>query len=183
MENGSLESDEVPLLDTISIPEAAALLGVTERSVYSYVEDGSLIGFRIENRTLLRREDVLTYRRKPAGRARTRTPPWRQAPTNNQLSLTTITVRVYPEQRERLERKLLDIRDRCKHCFPGTAARYIVCDRQHPSEIQILLFWRNIVMPPEKEWQEALAAFCSDLAEVCAWETAELKDECVLLHA
>ena len=83
------ERSEAPLL---SIKEAARLLGVSERTVYGYIEDGSLPGSRTRTATVLKREDVLHYQRKAPGRLRTRTPAWHVPPAGNIPYLTHITV-------------------------------------------------------------------------------------------
>lgn len=57
----------------LTIAEAASLLGVQTRSVYYYLEDGSLPGVRVGRATMLSKEEVLSFRRKAPGRTRINT--------------------------------------------------------------------------------------------------------------
>lgn len=41
--------------------EVADILGVTARTVYNYVRDGKLKGYRISNRWLFKEEDIDTF--------------------------------------------------------------------------------------------------------------------------
>src|SRR5262245_33734866 len=100
-------------------------MGVSERSVYSYIEAGKLPGARIGNAVVVIAEHIHTYERKAPGRLRTTTPSWHVPPAKNLQFLTTITVRIRSGQAEALERKLYEIRGQNKHCLRGTAARYI----------------------------------------------------------
>ena len=95
----------------IPIRDAARMLGVSERSVYGYMEDGSLPGFRTRTVTVLKKEDVLNYRRRAPGRTRTRTPAWHEPPVMNPAALSVITVQVRPG-RERQRRCDVGNRDR-----------------------------------------------------------------------
>lgn len=167
----------------ITIKEAAAIMGVSERSVYGYTEDGSLAGFRVSKQTVVRKTDVLNYQRKAPGRLRTSIPSWHVPPVQNLPYLTNITVRVRPGQGERLDNKLDAIRVQGKHCLPGTVARYITRNQNRPDEIQIILVWRSAVMPSSEEREAGLAALRNDLAEILDWETAVYKECRVLMHA
>ncbi|HEY0753544.1 MAG TPA: helix-turn-helix domain-containing protein [Ktedonobacteraceae bacterium] len=174
-------SEQLPVY--LSVREAARVLGVSERSVYGYIETGKLPGARLGNVIVVTADAVYTYQRRAPGRVRTTTPPWRRPPLQNLEYLTTITVRVYPGQDEMLERKLHDIHSTNKHRLPGTAARYIVRNEHDPEEIDIILIWRSVVMPPAEMREASLTSLYSDLAEVLDWGTASLKEGRVLLHA
>lgn len=180
-------TDEVepvsPEPEYITIAEAAELLGVQTRSVYCYLEDGNLTGVRVGRATMLRKVDVLGFQRRAPGRTRINTPPWHVPPMQNLPYLTTITVRIRAGQEAKLESRLHALRDARTHWLPGTAARYIARDQQHPEVVQIVFIWRGATMPPEEEEQAALAAFQADLAEVLEWETASWNHASVLLHA
>ena len=167
----------------LSVKEAARLLGVSERSVYGYIESGKLPGARIGSIMVVEMESVCNYRRRAPGRLRTRIPVWRVPPEHNLQYFTTITVQLRQGQSERLEQKLHEIRATGKHLLPGTSARYIVRDQESPDEVQILLVWRAALMPPAEEREAALAALRADLAEILAWETAVYKESQVVLHA
>lgn len=167
----------------LSVKEAALLLGVSERTIYGYIETGKMPASRIGSMTVIETERVRTYQRHAPGRLRTRTPRWHIPPDSNQLFLTYVTVRLRPGQNEHLVEKLLEIRALDRHLFPGTATRYIARNQHDPEELQIVLFWRGALRPPEDQRQEALAALATDLAELVEWEQAIVQERDVLLHA
>lgn len=167
----------------LSVREAASIMGVSERSVYGYIEAGKLPGARIGNIIVVISEYVYTYERRAPGRTRTTTPPWHMPPLKNLQYLTTITARMYPGQGELLEHKLHEMRVANKHRLLGTAARYIARNQSDPEEIEIVLVWRSVVMPPPEVREASLAAFYADLADVINWETATRTEGQVLMHA
>ena len=167
----------------ITIRDAARMLGVSERSVCGYMEEGSLPAFRARSLTVLRKEDVLNYRRRAPGRLRTRVPTWHEPPVMNPASLSSITVRIRPGQEQHFLRKVREIRLGNKHLLCGTTARYIMHNMDRGNEVQIVLIWRGASMPAEEERQAALAALFADLAEVLDWQTALFAEGVVLLHA
>ena len=172
-----------PEPEYLTIAEAANLLDVQTRSVYCYLEDGSLTSVRLGRATMLRREEVLGFQRRAPGRTRINTPSWHVPPMQNLPYLIMITVHIRSGQGEKLEHHLRAMRDTRAHWLPGTTARYIARDQQQPEVVQIVFIWRGAAMPPEEEQQAALAAFQADLADVLEWETASWKHACVLLHA
>lgn len=165
----------------LSVKEVAQQIGVSERTVYGYLEAGKLAGARIGSMTVIKVESLKGYQRRPPGRVRTRIPSWHVPPENNRQYLTTITVPLRPGQEKRLMEKLLEIRADGKHQLPGTAARYIA---RHPSEndIHVILVWRSSIMPSEEEREQAMQALTDDL-DMLAWERAVFQEELVLLHA
>lgn len=167
----------------LSVREAARILGVSERSVYGYIESGKLPGARIGNIIVVVAEAVYTYERRAPGRVRTTTPPWHMPPLKNLQYLTSITVRMHPGQNELLEEKLHEMRVENRHRLPGTAARYIARNQNDPEEIEIILIWRSVVMPPPEVRETALAALYADLAHALDWSTASRREGRVLLHA
>ena len=50
-------------------------------------------------------------------------------------------------------------------------------------EVQIVLIWRGVSMPPEEERQAALSSFLNDLAEVLDWQGASFSEGLVVIHA
>lgn len=172
-----------PFPTYLSVREAARILGVSDRSVYGYVESGKLPGARFGSMVVVIGEALATFQRRAPGRTRLSTPRWRRPPLQNSEYLTTITVRVYPGQHEELERRLSEIRADRKHGLPGTAARYIVRNQYDLDEIAIILVWRSANMPPAEVREDSLTALYADLSDVLNWETASLKESRVLMHA
>lgn len=167
----------------LSVREAARIMGVSERSVYGYIESGKLPGARVGNIIVVIADAVYTYERKAPGRIRTTTPPWHMPPLMNPQFLTTITVRMHPGQGERLEDRLYALRAANRHRLPGTAARYIARSVQDPDEVEIVLVWRSVAMPSLDKREAALSAFYAEFADIIDWETALHKEGRVLLHA
>jgi len=167
----------------LSVRETAHLLGVSERTIYGYIENGRLAASRIGCLTVVDAEAARTFQRQAPGRKRTRTPAWHIPPESNLLSLTYITVRQRPGQGERLTEKLQEMRAQDQHLLPGTSARYIARNQQDPEEMYIVLFWRAALRPPEEQRTQALAALEADLADLLDWEHAQVQEKQVLVHA
>lgn len=166
----------------LSVKEAANLIGVSERTVYGYIETGKLPSAHIGSMTVVDAASAHSFQRRAPGRLRTHTPPWHMPPKSNQLALTHVTVRLRPGQEEGLAKKLQEFRTEGRHLLEGTAARYIARSQRDPNELQITLVWRSAIMPPDNEREAALAALREDLAEVLAWESAWFEESQVMLH-
>jgi hypothetical protein len=81
-------------------------LGVSERSIYDYLKDKKLTGFRDGEMIMLLTEEVHAFERKAPGRMRIPIPLWHTPPKRNRQSMTTITFRVRPESSDLLESKI-----------------------------------------------------------------------------
>ncbi|SRR5258707_735511 len=169
--------------DYLTVQEAAQVIGVSPRSVYGYIKAGKLASSCIGSRVVVSVEDARCFERTPPGCMRIRPPKWHTPPANNYQHLTIIKVHVRPGQGELLERKLREIRMEQKHLLPGTAARYVICGQRDPSLVIIMLVWRSAGMPPKAKREAALAALYADLDEVLAWETVDIGEGEVSLHA
>ena len=101
----------------------------------------------------------------------------------NPASLSSITVRIRPGQEQNFLRKMQEIRLCNKHLLCGTTARYVMHNMDKGNEVQIVLIWRGVSMPPEEERQAALAALFDDLAEFLDWQTAIFAEGVVVIHA
>jgi hypothetical protein len=66
--------------------------------------------------------------------------------------------------------------------LPGTIARYIVRGEERPDKVQIVLVWRNTVMPSAGEREAALAALRAELADILDWEHAVSEHGRVIMH-
>jgi excisionase family DNA binding protein len=164
------------------IKEAAKMLGVSDKRVYAYIEDGRLPAVRAAHVIMIPIEEVKKFKPKISGRPRKNTPAWRTSPEDNMLLTTTIVVPVQADQRERLQQRLDELKQEGEHVFPGTIARYIIWSKTHPGALEILLIWRSTTMPEEAERAEALDQFRQALADVLDWESAKYHEGQVLLH-
>lgn len=167
----------------LTIKEAAQILGVSSRSVYGYVGEGKLKGERVGKFLAVKENEVREFKRRAPGRIRSITPRWRASPATNRSYATTIVARVRPGQGKVLEEKVVEWRREKKHALEGTSARYVVRDQARPEEVEIVLIWREIIMPERACREAAIVALREDLAEVLEWETAVVKEGKVLLHA
>ncbi len=166
----------------VSIKEAAKMLGVSDKRVYAYIEDGRLPAVRAAHVIMIPIEEIKKFKPKISGRPRKNTPAWRTSPEDNMLLTTSIFVTVPANQRERLQRRLEELKQEGEYVFPGTAARYIIWSKTHPGALEILLIWRSTTMPEEAERAEALNQFQQALADVLDWKGARYDEGQILLH-
>lgn len=166
----------------VSIKEAAKMLGVSDKRVYAYIEDGRLPAVRAAHVIMIPIEEVKKFKPKILGRPRKNTPAWRTSPEDNMLLTTSIFVPVPADQRERLQQRLDELKQEGEHVFPGTTARYVIWSKTHPGALEILLIWRSTTMPEEAERVEALDQFQQALADVLDWENARYDAGEILLH-
>jgi excisionase family DNA binding protein len=167
----------------LSVREAARVIGVSPRSVYSAISQGRLTAIRVGGATALDAEEVSHFEYQVAGRPRERHPVWRVPSGRNRQYLTRIKTRVREGESERLEQRLEEIRAARKHHLIGTVARIILRSQEDPTAIQLLLIWRQLVMPAQEERQAAIAALCDDLADVLDREQTTWSESQILLHA
>jgi excisionase family DNA binding protein len=166
----------------VSIKEAAKMLGVSDKRVYAYIEDGRLPAVRAAHVIMIPIEEVKKFKPKISGRPRKNTPTWRTSPEDNMLLTTSIFVPVRTDQRERLQQRLEELKQEGEHVFPGTLARYIIWSKTHPGMLEILLIWRSTTIPGEADRAEVLDQFQRALADVLDWNTAQYDNGEVLLH-
>jgi excisionase family DNA binding protein len=167
----------------LSVSEAARRVGVSSRSIYGSLARGKLTAIRVGGVIAVDAEEVSHLKRPVVGRRRERHPIWRVPSVLNRQLLTVIRTRVREGASAQLEQRLEEIRAAKKHHLTGTVARSIMRNQYDPTAIQILLVWRQQVMPTEQERQVAIAALCADLADLLDWEHATWSDSQVLLHA
>ncbi len=166
----------------VSIKEAAKLLGVSDKRVYAYVEDGRLPAVRAAHVIMIPIEEVKKFKPKIPGRPRKNTPAWRTSPEDNMLLTTSVFVSVPIDQRERLQRRFEELKQEREQVFPGTVARYIIWSTTHPGMLEILLIWRSTTMPDETDRVKALDQFQRALADVLDWSTTQYNNGEVLMH-
>jgi hypothetical protein len=166
----------------VSVRDAAKILGVSERSVYGYIEERKLPGFKATNLTVVALKDVQAFKRGTTGRPRTRVPEWRISDNDNVQHMTQVFLRIRPDQWEPLEHKLEEIRKENKHSFPGTVARYIARSQVDTNAVQIMLIWRGTVMPSDEEREAALELLREELNDVLDWDSAHIEMHKILMH-
>jgi excisionase family DNA binding protein len=166
----------------VSIKDAAKMLGVSDKRVYAYIEDGRLPAVRAAHVIMIPIEEVKKFKPKISGRPRKNTPDWRTSPEDNMLLTTSVLVPVRSDQREMLQQRLEELKQEGEHVFPGTLARYIIWSKTHPGMLEILLIWRSTTMPGEADRAEVLDQFQRALTDVLDWNTAQYDNGEVLLH-
>ena len=158
------------------------MLGVSERRIRLYVEMKRLPAVRAADVLMIPFENVKNFQRKIVGRPRKNTLAWRISSTENIQFMTSISVQMQKNQEHRLKQIMEEMKQSGLHVFPGTVARYIVRSESNPRQIEIVLVWRNTVMPDEVERKQALEALQQTLADVLDWNTAQYNNGEVLMH-
>jgi excisionase family DNA binding protein len=176
----SLDLPNMP--EYVSIKDAARMLGVSDKRVYAYIEEGRLPAVRAAHVIMISVEEVKKFKPKISGRPRKNTPVWRTSPEGNMLLTTSIFVPVLANQRERLRQKLEVLKQKGEYFFPGTVARYILQSKVHPENIEILLVWRSSLMPDEDSRKQELDKFQQALADVLDWDRARYDEGQALFH-
>lgn len=166
----------------LSIKEAAQLLGISERRVYFYIETRRLPAVRAADVLLISVADVQNFQRHHAGRPRQQTPPWRLSSESNTQYMTSLVVPIRPGQHQTLRQRLAEIKRHHQHTFPGTVARYISAPEDQAQVLEVVLIWRQTVMPDEQARAHALAAFRQEFAELLDWPNAQERHDPLALH-
>jgi excisionase family DNA binding protein len=166
----------------VSIKEAAKLLGISEKTVYFYIEKRRLPAKRAADVIMISLDDLEKFKLQPVGRPRKNTPPWRASAGDNMQSVIIIHVQIRNEQKSLLENELENIRRNGNSLFPGTVVRSISRSETEQGQVIIVLVWRRSVMPDEKSLQEELETFRQELADVLDWSTAKYEEGTVLMH-
>ena len=175
--------DEFPSLPGyVSVKEAAQQLGISERRVYFYIETKRLPAVRAADVLLVSMTDLRAFQRQHAGRPRQHTPPWRLSSPANTQYMTTMVVPIRSGQFHSLRQRLLELKHRNHHLFPGTVARYISEPNDQQEPLEIVLIWRQTVMPDKAAREQALHAFRQDFEDLLAWSDAQYHHGTIFLH-
>ena len=86
----------------ISIKEAAKLLGVSDKRVYEYVDEGRLPSTWAADVIMIPLNEVKKFKRRGSGRPRTSVPSWRISSGENIQFVTSIAVQIRPGQQQAL---------------------------------------------------------------------------------
>src|SRR5579859_972026 len=97
----SLDLPDMP--EYVPIKEAAKMLGISDKRVYAYIEDGRLPAVRAAHVIMISVQEVKKFKPKISGRPRKNTPAWRTSPEDNMLLTTSIFVPVQAVQQEKLQ--------------------------------------------------------------------------------
>lgn len=166
----------------VSIKEAAQMLGVSDKRVYEYVDEGRLPSMWAADVIMIPLAEVQKFERRSSGRPRKSVPAWRISSGDNAQFVTSITVQVCSGQQNALMQKLEEVRQNSLYTFPGTIARFIAASQTIPGQIEILLIWRSAVMPNEVEKEQGIEAFRQVFRGVLDWDTAQYHHSQVLMH-
>ncbi len=166
----------------VSIKEAAKILGISDKRVYEYVDEGRLPSMWAADVIMIPLAEVKKFKRRSSGRPRKSVPVWRISSGDNTQFLISITAQVRPGQQDALMQKLEEMREGGLHTFPGTITRFIAASETIPGQIAITLIWRSAVMPTEAEKKREVEAFRQTFSDVLDWETAQFNNGKVLIH-
>ena len=166
----------------VSIKEAAKILGVSDKRVYEYVDEGRLPSTWAADVIMIPLDEVKEFKRRSSGRPRKSVPSWRISSGDNTQFVTSIAVQIRPGQQHALIQRLEEIRRNSQHTFPGTIGRFIIESESIPGQVEIVLVWRSAVMPDETEREQALAAFRQTMLDVLDWTSAKYNHGKMLMH-
>lgn len=176
------EDDRPALPGYVSIKEAAKILGISEKTVYFYVNSKRLPATWAADVLMIPQEEVERFELKPVGRPRKNTPPWLMSTGDNTLLRLSIIVQIRPGQQGVLKERLAQMKQSTLHIFPGTIDRSISESLTSPGRIEIQLLWRSSALPDEKTRAMELEAFQQSLVDLLDWSTAQYDNSQVLLH-
>lgn len=177
------EDSELPALpDVMTVKEVATRLGISERMVHAYVQDGRLAGHKLGKVTAIRTDDFLKFERAKKGRPRTRLPIWRKSVGDNLQYVSIITTRTKPGQGDKLAERLEEFRASGTHMLPGTVGRFVARSETDKDAVQIILIWRSTVMPKEGVREAEIEELKEALADILDWENSWSEFGRVLLH-
>lgn len=176
----SLDLPNMP--EYVPIKEAAKMLGVSDKRVYAYIEEGRLPAVRAAHVIMIPVEEVRKFQPKISGRPRKNTPAWRTSPEDNLLLTTSIFVQIKANQQKKLHQKLEEIKQTEDYIFPGTVARYIIWSKTHPERLEVLLIWRSTTIPDEMTRKQAFSALQQELNDLLDWSTARYDEGEAFLH-
>lgn len=166
----------------VSIKEAAKILGISDKRVYEYVDEGRLPSMWAADVIMIPLKEVQSFKRRSSGRPRKSIPAWRISSGDNTQHITSVTVQMRTGQRQALVKRLEKIRQNSRHVFPGTVIRLIVESETIPGQVEISLIWRQAVIPSNAEREQALEDLRQELADVLDWDTAQYNNGKVLMH-
>src|SRR5215471_21256524 len=80
----------------VSIKEAAKILGVSDKRVYEYVDEGRLPSTWAADVIMIPLDEVQKFKRQGSGRPRKSVPSWRISSGENVQFVTSIAVQIRP---------------------------------------------------------------------------------------
>ena len=90
----------------VSIKEAARILGISDKRVYEYVDEGRLPSMWAADVIMIPLDDVKNFKRRSSGRPRKPIPAWRASSGDNTQFITSIFVQIRGSQISTLMKKL-----------------------------------------------------------------------------
>src|SRR6266487_2104372 len=127
----------------VSIKEAAKLLGVSDKRVYEYVDEGRLPSTWAADVIMIPLSEVKKFKRRSSGRPRKSVPSWRISSGENIQIVISIAVQIRPGQQQVLIQRLQEIKRSGQHTLSGTIGRFIIESETVPGQVDILFVWRR----------------------------------------
>lgn len=163
--------------------DAAAELGISYKSVQRHVKNGVLKAKKVGGVYFIPQAEIEHFKPRLSGRPRGSVPQWRFSPEGNRQVATSVEADLRAGVTEAaFEEALEAVKRNEEHLFVGTIARYVLSDEETPRRVQFLLIWRETVMPPPAEVEQALTALRATLAAVLDWQTARSSTQRVWMH-
>src|SRR5260370_1158509 len=96
----------------VSVKEAAKILGISDKRVYEYVNEGRLPSMWAADVIMIPLDEIQKFKRRTSGRPRRSIPVWRISSGENTHFMTSIVVQIRAGQQHALLEKLEEIRQR-----------------------------------------------------------------------
>src|SRR5258708_18505455 len=93
----------------VSVKEAAKILGLSDKRVYEFVDEGRLPSMWAADVIVIPLDEVKKFKRRTSGRPRKSIPLWRISSGENTQFLTLIVVQARPEKQNVLMHKLEEV--------------------------------------------------------------------------
>src|SRR5437868_5182223 len=90
----------------VSIKEAAKILGISDKRVYEYVDEGRLSSMWAADVIMIPLDEVKKFKRRSAGRPRKSIPTWRISTGDNTQFVTSVIVQIREGQQNALMQRL-----------------------------------------------------------------------------
>src|SRR6266567_9359887 len=90
----------------VSVKEAAKILGISDKRVYEYVDEGRLSSMWAADVIMIPLDEVKKFKRRTSGRPRKSIPTWRISSGENLQFMTSVFVQVRPGQQDGLIQRL-----------------------------------------------------------------------------
>lgn len=168
--------------ESVTVKEAATMLGVSEDRILNYIEEGRLPSHKVAGRHRIPLQAIQDFHKKAHGRRRERAVQWRIYRAGAKVYGLQIAIRPLPGKRDELEARLQVVAEEQQHLFKGTMLRHVFAREDDPDALLIELVWKDTELTDEADLQSDLKVFQDAFADVLDWKTARYTRLRALIH-